>query len=84
MTRPDKNPDVAELLGQARTLIAEAIAKLDTRARLCTGCSRQTFINWPEAQVEKELAAVVQKLRRFEHLFGTGEDLGDDTVWRNA
>lgn len=80
--RPEKNPEVADLLGQAKTLISEAATKLDTRARLCSGCSRQHFVNWAEAQADKELQAVVQKLVKFEHLFGTGEELADDTVWK--
>jgi hypothetical protein len=66
-------PETAVQLRRAASLIANAIADLDTTKETCQCCGLRKSRNFAEDKAEEDLSNVVNKLRRWAHAF-------DDTV----
>lgn len=59
------NDDVRTRLQAARDALAGVVPQLERAEEFCTHCDRRSFKNWDEAQMAKELEAVVRKLEGF-------------------
>lgn len=56
---------VRMLLQESKVNIVSAVGHLDRSEGVCGECARRSFSNWNEAQMARELEAVVNKLDKW-------------------